>query len=83
MTKEKFTKEQEPYIIISCEETTVGYIHVLEVHTADNRRYWLPTMMVEDIFDAMKGNYKKSENIILEARALRVLYMNKLINKEL
>ena len=78
--KEKFTKEQEPFIIVSCELVTVAYTPVLEVHTADNKKYWLPISMRLDILEAVQGNYEKSEKIILEAKALKILYRNRLID---
>lgn len=77
--KEKLTKEQEPFI---CEVETMAYKPVLEVYTTDNQRFWLPIGSSGDILVSLQ-DIKKGENKILESEALKILYNNKLIDKEL
>lgn len=77
--KEKLTKEQEP---LTCEVVTIAYKPVLEVYTTDNQRFWLPYGSSGDILVSLQ-DIKEGKNKILEAEALKILYSNKLIDKEL
>ena len=58
--KLKFTKEQEPYLITSCEAIKGPDETILKVMTGDGEIYWLNVLMFSHIVESMQGDYEKA-----------------------